>query len=91
MKLETLVIFALTLKSLKVNINLLFAFQCPDGGIGRRARLKLVFLGVWVRFPLRVLKKPVIVLLINTLQAFFIVVARPFPDNYVNNFILSGY
>jgi len=30
-------------------------------------------------------------LLINTLQAFFIVVARPFPDNYVNNFILSGY
>lgn len=55
MKLETLVIFALTLKSRKVNINLLFAFQCPDGGIGRRARLKLVFLGVWVRFPLRVL------------------------------------
>ena len=26
----------------------------PDGGIGRRARLKLVYLGVWVRFPLRV-------------------------------------
>lgn len=30
--------------------------KCPDGGIGRRARLKLVFLGVWVRFPLRVQK-----------------------------------
>ncbi len=28
----------------------------PDGGIGRRARLKLVFLGVWVRFPLRAQK-----------------------------------
>ena len=54
MKLETLVIFALTLKSRKVNITLFFAFQCPDGGIGRRARLKLVYLGVWVRFPLRV-------------------------------------
>jgi hypothetical protein len=37
---------------------------------------------VWVRFPLRVLKKSVIVLLINTLQAFFIVVARPLPDNF---------
>ena len=60
MKLETLVIFALTLKSRKVNITLFFAFQCPDGGIGRRARLKLVFLGVWVRFPLRVLIKSLI-------------------------------
>ena len=34
--------------------------KCPDGGIGRRARLKLVYLGVWVRFPLRVLKKSLI-------------------------------
>ena len=32
-------------------------FPCPDGGIGRRARLKLVYLGVWVRFPLRVLTR----------------------------------
>ena len=34
--------------------------NCLDGGIGRRARLKLVYLGVWVRFPLQVLniKKP---------------------------------
>lgn len=30
--------------------------NCLDGGIGRRARLKLVYLGVWVRFPLQVLK-----------------------------------
>jgi hypothetical protein len=41
------------LKLVKNNIILI----SPDGGIGRRARLKLVYLGVWVRFPLRVLKQ----------------------------------
>ena len=39
----------------------IFAFtitkqECLSGGIGRRARLKLVFFGVWVRFPPQVQK-----------------------------------
>ena len=40
------------------NLKILFIFALRlslGGGIGRRARLKLVFFGVWVRFPPKVL------------------------------------
>ena len=40
------------------NLKILFIFALHlslGGGIGRRARLKLVFFGVWVRFPPKVL------------------------------------
>ncbi len=39
-------------------LKILFIFAVHlslGGGIGRRARLKLVFFGVWVRFPPKVL------------------------------------
>lgn len=34
-----------------------FQAKSLSGGIGRRARLKLVFFGVWVRFPPQVQKR----------------------------------
>ena len=47
------------------NLKILFNFALRlslGGGIGRRARLKLVFFGVWVRFPPKVHEKPSIFL-----------------------------
>ena len=50
------------------NLKILFIFALHlslGGGIGRRARLKLVFFGVWVRFP------PKVLTLQSILEGFF--------------------
>ena len=54
-------------KKKRFTFALTFDYKCLSGGIGRRARLKLVFLGVWVRFPPQVQKN----LIENQLGFFF--------------------
>ena len=60
-------------------------FHCPDGGIGRRARLKLVYLGVWVRFPLRVLN-------LSEMGGFFIFITtiKLLIHNVIKNYCFYG-
>lgn len=43
-------------KKCKLHLRSQLRTKSLSGGIGRRARLKLVFFGVWVRFPPQVLK-----------------------------------
>ena len=47
--------------------------KCQSGGIGRRARLKLVYSGVWVRFPplILIIMEKVKLFLKKMLVAFF--------------------